>query len=60
MRYIVVLGSPSGHCCFDAAVQDTQHERYIEGKPSISASVCECFGVEDARRIADALNKAQG
>ena len=47
MRYVVHEGSDSGHCCFDASVIDTERD---------NVCVCECFGLEEAHRIADALN----
>jgi hypothetical protein len=52
-RYRVIAGSQSGHCCFDATVVDTtkpipQSDRFEE--------VCECFEVEQATLIANALN----
>lgn len=48
MRYQVVEGSESGHCCFSWTVVDTQKDR---------ENICECFEEADARKIADALNK---
>lgn len=53
MRFKVVEGSESGHCCFVATVVDTE-------KTSIAAIVCECLEPEDAQRVADALNRADG
>lgn len=55
-RYKVVEGSESGHCCFDATVVDTQtpHPFYSDDY----AWVCECFDIESAQNIADALNAA--
>lgn len=47
MRYVVVSGSESGHCCFEFTVVDTQEE----------TTVCECFDEVSAVKIADALNK---
>lgn len=63
-RYKVIEGSVSYHCCFDATVVDTYQascssayrtERY--GFDFVQ--VCECFELEDAQRICDALNGAQ-
>lgn len=52
-RYKVVEGSESGHCCFGATVVDTQ-----TSNPSLFCDelVCECFDMESAQKIADALN----
>jgi hypothetical protein len=46
MRYQVIEGSGSGHCCFEATVVDT----------SKMNTACECFRMEDAQLICDALN----
>lgn len=48
-RYKVVEGSESAHCCFEATVVDTQFCNEL---------VCECFDMESAQKIADALNAA--
>jgi len=65
-RYKVIEGSESGHCCFDATVVDTTRPRIGgDGKPMKKyrsrhfyyESVCECFAVTDAKRIAAALNQ---
>lgn len=52
-RYIVIEGSESAHCCFTATVVDTQIPN-----PSFSHgnTVCECFDMESAQKIAAALN----
>lgn len=47
MRYIVIEGSKSGHCCFNFTVVDTTRD---------DESVCECFDREDAELIVKALN----
>lgn len=65
MRYKVVEGSQSAHCCFDATVVDTTKPTLIGGKPYCPDgvprydSVCECFDEESANLIADALNRSQ-
>jgi hypothetical protein len=65
-RYRVVLGSESGHCCFDATVVDTSRpELNGDGKPFKKygseelryETICECFDADDASRIAAALNE---
>lgn len=55
-RYKAVEGSESAHCCFEATVVDTQTPR-----PSFCGDpdwVCECYDMETAQKIADALNAA--
>jgi len=61
-RFEVREGSESGHCCFEATVVDTAtpHPVYGTLNPPQFNWVCECFEVEDARRIAAALNAAEG
>lgn len=55
-RYKVVEGSESAHCCFKATVVDTQatNPLFLD-EPDW---VCECFDMESAQKIADALNAA--
>lgn len=57
-RYVVVGGSESGHCCFEATVVDTSSPLMIGGKHYNGRfmAVCECFWTEDAEKIAAALN----
>lgn len=59
MRYEVIEQSQSGHCCFEATVVDTHTP--CEAYPTTGRymQVCECFDVQDAYRIADALNAAE-
>lgn len=47
MRYVVVEGSESGHCCFEATVMDLQTD----------TGIAECFSKEDAESVAEALNQ---
>lgn len=54
-RCVVVDGSQSRHCCFDATVVDTSKPTGYMGQFD---AVCECFTVEDARVVCDALNLA--
>ena len=54
MRYKIVEGSESGHCCFYYTVVDTSataHEHTKKFK-----SVAECFDDEDAKAVCKALN----
>ena len=57
MRYKVVEGSQSGHCCFDWTVVDanTPHEVF---KDEFEA-VCECFEQEQAVLVCKALNSLE-
>lgn len=50
-RYIVVDGSESAHCCFEATVVDTSRLTHV--------NICECFDFEEAVLIAEALNKME-
>lgn len=61
-RYIVFEKSQSGHCCFQATVVDMLRPEYNDssGKLLWYNSVCECFEIDDANRIAAALNAAVG
>lgn len=66
-RYKVVMGSDSGQYFFEASVVDMsrpvifrgEHWRDDSGELRY-APVCECFTVEDANMIADALNRRAG
>lgn len=61
MRYIVVNGSQSYHCCFEATVVDTARPVMIGDEQYMDEyeSVCECFSVEDAGVICKALNNME-
>lgn len=57
-RYIVIPGSESGHCCFEATVVDTEFVRIgaiLDPTPRYEV-VCECFEEHIAEDIAFALN----
>jgi len=57
MRYQAIKGSQSSHCCFEATVVDTSKPYTIGKDPTIyHESVCECFDLKEAKRIARALN----
>jgi hypothetical protein len=59
--YEARVGSQSAHCCFEATVVDTRKPHLIgqtQYKDHCEA-VCECFEIEDAQRIAAALNAAE-
>ena len=60
LRYRVVDGSQSAHCCFDATVVDTTKPVMIGGEHYNGQfePICECFDVEDATHIAAAMNLA--
>lgn len=65
MRYQIFNGSRSAHCCFEATVVDIaqpviiagQHYKGLDGQLHYE-TVCECFSLEDAQLICDALNAA--
>lgn len=60
MRYEVIEGSESVHCCFGATVVDTERDRFAGlNMPRRPHLMCECFDLEDAQRICDALNKLE-
>lgn len=66
MRYKVFNGSKSAHCCFEATVMDTTKPEIIGGEHYAGSdgqlhyeTVCECFNLEDAQLICDALNAAE-
>lgn len=58
-QYKVIAGSQSAHCCFCATVVDTTKPVMIHGEHYNNEyeSVCECFEIEHAQFIADALNQ---
>lgn len=58
MRYKVVTGSQSCHCCFEYTVVDTQSPYMIGDKQYKNQfdQVCECFEKEHADMICNALN----
>lgn len=58
-RYKVFPISQSAHCCFEATVVDsTKPKTYFD--PDINdfhhETICECFSIEDAQLVCDALN----
>ena len=61
-RYIVYKGSLSVHCCFEATVMDTTKPYKIGDKHFETEvgkhyeTVCECFEMDSAIKIAKALN----
>ena len=56
-RYFAVKGSGSNHCCFDGTVYDRKDEiRGADGNFISFGTVCECFDMDAAERIATALN----
>jgi len=73
MRYQVIRGSESGHCCFEATVVDTSKPEMVAdtSKPEMMGNkhyqdssgryhyeeVCECMEEEDAVVVCYALNK---
>jgi hypothetical protein len=59
MRYEAREGSQSGHCCFEATVVDATKPTVYNGEQfeDHCESICECFSMEDAEKIAKALNE---
>ena len=56
MRFKVVYESPTAHCCFEAAVIDTERPN-PPGYASPHYVVCECFDDWHAEKIAEAMNE---
>jgi hypothetical protein len=58
-RYQVVAGSESAHCCFEATVIDTDNPEWKSSFDGVQhyKSICECMSIDDANKIADALNR---
>jgi hypothetical protein len=58
MRFIVIDGSQTGHCCFSATIVDTTKPTMIGEKHDKNQfkPICECFEEEDAKQIAEYLN----
>lgn len=52
MRFKVIEGSESAHCCFAATVVDTTKPSMVDGFETI----CECFDLADAEIVCAALN----
>jgi hypothetical protein len=59
-RYKAIDGSQSCHCCFDATVVDTTRPVMIGGEHYAGQfeSICECFEMGEAERIASAMNES--
>ena len=55
-RFLAIDGSLSAHCCFAATVVDTTKKEGIDG---IFETVCECFSMEQAKKVQDALNTCE-
>lgn len=53
MKYKVVNGSESGHCCFQATVISVE-------AGGTKDTICECFSSVIAEMICEALNKKEG
>ena len=58
MRYKLVEGSQTAHCCFAFTVVDTTKPVMTGGEHYDSQfdPVCECFDFDDAYKICEALN----
>lgn len=56
-RYIVMQKSITSHCCFVASVLDTtKPQNYRDECGWHYDPICECFSLEDAKTVCDALN----
>lgn len=60
-RYFVILGSVTGHCCFEASVLDRTQPLEIPQRPENERFfvVAECHNPEDAYKICAAMNRAE-
>jgi hypothetical protein len=54
MIFRAIEGSQTAHCCFEATVVDTTQPN--TAYPERFREICECFSLEEAQFIADALN----
>lgn len=57
-RYKVLVGSQSGHCCFDYTVVDTLKPHPVYASQGLFDAICETFREEEAHAVARALNAA--
>jgi len=57
-RYKVLVGSQSGHCCFDYTVVDTLKPHPVYASQGLFGAICETFSEEEAHAVARALNAA--
>lgn len=62
-RYAIIPGSDSGHCCFEFTVVDMYNSKeqtytytYKDEKYWEYAVMCECFDLESASKVCEALN----
>jgi hypothetical protein len=53
-RYKIVQGSQSAHCCFGYTIVDTT--TVLTGYKDDYEEICECFELQQAELICDALN----
>ncbi len=64
MRYAIMNCSKSAHCCFTHTVIDRTKPEILGGKHYEDENgkhyetICECFSLEDAELVANALNNA--
>lgn len=56
MKYEVVKGSASGHCCFDWSVVVSDSLVKTEDYEYFGDILCECTNEESARNICDKMN----
>lgn len=64
-RYIIFNGSKSCHCCFEYTVMDSTKPdmigdiHYESDGVKHYETVCECFDLESAEMVCNALNKEE-
>lgn len=60
-RYVVVEGSQSCHCCFEATVVDMSKPVMCGGRhyENQYEAVCECFDKESAELVCKYLNQTE-
>lgn len=64
VRYKIIEGSETGHCCFESTIVDTHRFNEVpEGSlasklPPKPVIVAEVFNLSDAELIVDALNES--
>ena len=52
-RYKVLVGSQSGHCCFDYTVVDTLKPHPVYASQGLFDAICETFSEEELKDAKD-------
>lgn len=60
-NYVLVNKSESGHCCFRATILKLNKSSFIDedGDWINAENICECFSVDQAKKILDLLEREQ-